>query len=203
MRYSERLKQFGYDPRTLGWSKNKEYIRYRILSEIGRFEDCSVLDVGCGFGDFLKYLKQHGINVRYSGVDLNPDLIAVARDKHPDGTFYVGDFEDEAFEKEYDWIVTSGIFNFKLEDNYEFIASVLGRMFQKSLKGFAADFLSSSADLQDPHLFYAEPEKIFSICKKFSRRIILRADYMPFENCIYCYKNDAFNERTVFSEYDQ
>jgi SAM-dependent methyltransferase len=202
-RYSERLKQFGETPKTLGWSKDKETIRFKILFQVGQFENCSVLDVGCGFGDFLKYLKQKNIDVKYTGVDLNADLIAIAQKHHPEANFCVLDFEDALFDHEYDWIVASGIFNYKLENNYQFITNVMKKMFELSLKGFAADFLNSYVDFRDPNLFYAEPEKIFGICKKFSRRIILRADYMPFENCIYCYKNDAFNERTVFSEYDE
>lgn len=202
-RYSERLKEYGYDPKTLGWSKNKEIIRFKVLSQIGQFENCSVLDVGCGFGDFLKYLKQKNINVEYTGVDLNADLITIAREQHPEVLFLVGDFEELYFEQKYDWIIASGLFNHRLENNYQFITNVLSKMYNLSRRGFAADFLNSYVDFRDQDLFYAEPETVFSICKKFSRRIILRADYMPFENCIYCYKNDAINERAVFSEFDK
>lgn len=203
MRYSERLKKFGFTPKTLGWSKNKETIRFKILSQIGRLDNCSVLDVGCGFGDLLKYLKQKNINVQYTGIDLNADLIAIAQEQHPEANFIIADFEDDIFDNKYDWIVSSGIFNHKLDNNYQFFTNVVRKMFEKSLKGFAADFLNSYVDFQEPNLFYAEPEKIFGICKKFSKRIILRADYMPFENCIYCYRNDAFDERTVFSEFNE
>lgn len=202
-RYSKRFKKYGYDPKTLGWSKNKENIRFKVLSQIGQFENCSILDVGCGFGDFLKYLKQQSINVNYTGVDLNADLITIAREQHPEAFFLVADFEEAYFDQKYDWVIASGIFNHKLENNYQFITNVLNKMYNISIHGFAADFLNSYVDFREPNLFYAEPEAVFSICKQLSRRILLRADYMPFENCIYCYKNDVINERTVFSEFDE
>ncbi|MDX8549484.1 methyltransferase domain-containing protein [Methanospirillum sp. J.3.6.1-F.2.7.3] len=202
IRYSNRFKEFGYSPKTLGWSKNKEIIRHKIMSQIGVLDNHSVLDVGCGFGDLLKYFKNENIHIQYTGIDLNPDLVAIARDHHPEANFVIADFEDGFFDNKYDWILSSGIFNHKLDDNYQFITNVMRKMFEKCLKGFAADFLTSYVDFKEPNLFYAEPERVFSICKKFSKRIILRADYMPFENCIYCFKNDKFNEKTVFSEFD-
>jgi SAM-dependent methyltransferase len=202
-RYSERLKKYGDSPQTLGWTKNKEAIRYKILSQIGQLENCSILDVGCGFGDFLKYLKRKDIPVKYTGIDLNPELIAIANKHHPEAIFHVMDFEDAIFDQKFDWIVSSGIFNYKLEDNYQFITNVLKKMSELCLKGFAVDFLNSYVDFREPNLFYTEPEIVFKICKKLSRRVLLRADYMPFENCIYCYKDDTFNDKTVFFQYSK
>jgi ubiquinone/menaquinone biosynthesis C-methylase UbiE len=46
-----------------------------------------VLDVGCGPGDITAYLAARGLDV--SGVDLSPQMISHARDRHPDLTFSI------------------------------------------------------------------------------------------------------------------
>ena len=56
-RYNNRLKEFGYDAKTLGWGggKNKQFERFKALTEIGIQEGDSVLDFGCGFADYFEY----------------------------------------------------------------------------------------------------------------------------------------------------
>ena len=56
-------------------------------------DDCAaidqgqVLDIGCGVGRVTSYLHDRELNV--SGIDLSPEMIAVARHAHPDLTFEV------------------------------------------------------------------------------------------------------------------
>ena len=51
-----------------------------------------VLDIGCGIGDTLAALRAFvGL-----GLDFSPAMIDVARDRHPDLEFQVGDAEDPA-----------------------------------------------------------------------------------------------------------
>ena len=55
-RYSENLQKYGYSPKTLEWFKNRQDIRFKALSEMGDLNNCSILDVGCGFGDLYGFL---------------------------------------------------------------------------------------------------------------------------------------------------
>jgi len=200
-RYNERLKEYGYNPKTLGWLKGKQEIRFQVLSEIGDLHNCSILDVGCGFGDLYGFLVNKGIKIRYTGVDINPHLLEIGKELYPSASFKVMDFDEEVLEKKIDWVFASGIFNFKLEDNESFIKNMLSKMFNISKKGVAVDFMSSYVDFQNEDAYHTKPEQIFSYCKQLSRRITLRHDYMPFEFCVYIYKNDQFNELTLFNDY--
>jgi SAM-dependent methyltransferase len=202
-RYNDRLKKYGYDPKTLGWVKGKQEVRFQVLSEIGNIDNSSIMDIGCGFGDLYGFLKNKGLNIRYTGVDLNSSLIDIAEKIYPEAKFCVLDCDEEEIEGSYDWIFASGVFNFRLEDNHSFIAGILNKMFRACNKGMAADFLSSYVDYQNEGAFHSRPEEIFSLGKSMSRRVALRHDYMPFEFCVYVYKDDRFNERTVFEEYDR
>ena len=85
-RYSKRLQKFGYDPRTLGWDSQKnQESRFKIATNSFDMKDLSVLDLGCGLGDFYTYLKNQFIPTSsYSGIDINPELIDFCKKKHID-----------------------------------------------------------------------------------------------------------------------
>ena len=52
----------------------EDEIRERMLDYVGRFAGASdVLDVGCGRGEFLELLRDHGITAR--GIDLNVEMV--------------------------------------------------------------------------------------------------------------------------------
>ena len=202
-RYNERLKKYGYDPKTLGWLKGKQDIRFYILTEIGIRNNDSILDVGCGFGDLFGFFNKKKMDIKYTGVDINPNLIDIGKKVYPSANFSVMDFEQEDIAKKFDWVLASGIFNFKLENNDEFIKNMLKKMFDISKKGVAVDFMSSYVDFQNEGAHHTKPEEVFSYSKTLSKRIVLRNDYFPFEFCLYLYKNDSFNEKTVFIEYSE
>ena len=76
-RYEDRLNKYGVSVKTMGWRNQKQqFLRFRILKEISEnLEGTSVLDIGCGFGDFYNYLKKNDINVKYTGFDISPKII--------------------------------------------------------------------------------------------------------------------------------
>lgn len=51
----------------------------------------SVLDVGCAAGGFCNIMRSFNPAVRYVGVDINPEFIAIARRDYPAGEFHVSD----------------------------------------------------------------------------------------------------------------
>ena len=57
------------------------------------------------------------------------------------------------------------------------------------------NFITDYVDFKNKDTFYTSPEKIFKIAKKFSKRILLRHDYLPFEFCIYVYTDDKINQK--------
>jgi len=64
----------------------------------------AVLDVACGTGEHARLLtERHGFNV--DGLDLDPGLLRVAREKHARGRFFEADMSDFAFEQRYDAIL--------------------------------------------------------------------------------------------------
>lgn len=64
-------------------------LRTRSYELLGDLTGRTVVDAGCGGGRAVAELAERG--VRAVGVDLDPEMIAVARERWPAGTFHVGD----------------------------------------------------------------------------------------------------------------
>jgi len=66
----------------------------------------SVLDAGCGTGRVAVELARRGLDVM--GVDLDPSMLAVARDKSPDLAWVEGDLSTVDLERSFDVVVMAG-----------------------------------------------------------------------------------------------
>jgi len=190
-RFSRRIEAHGVSIEALAsGNRDRQALRFKILSEVGIGPEDSVLDVGCGFADFYPYLQQVLGDVSYTGVDINPVMIEEASKLYPELRFIATDFQDTELPR-FDWVVSSSAFNLKLssEDNYEFAESVMKRMLSISTKGVAIDFLTSYVDFKGnpEEAFYYDPERIFRIAKSITKRVTLRHDYPLFDFCIYLY----------------
>ncbi len=69
--------------------------------------DQTILEIGCGNGDLLAFLKpEYGL-----GMDISPKMIALAQKIHPDQDFIQMDANDFHLEKKFDFIVISDTVN--------------------------------------------------------------------------------------------
>ncbi len=160
----------------------------RCLLDLGISSGSSVLDVGCGLGGLYGHMVANGLECRYTGYDINPGLVERASVRHPSAAFEVRDILEEDFPT-FDFIVSSSSFNLALqhEDNYSFIARMLKTMYDHAASGVAVDLMTSYVDFRRPDAFYYEPEAVFSIAKKITKRVTLRHDLPLFQFCVYLY----------------
>lgn len=206
--YETRFSEYGYDPRTLGWYKGKQKMRFSILTERFDLSDKSILDIGCGFGDLNCFLKDRCTSYAYTGVDCVESLIAEAEKRHhnENAEFHLGNFLELEL-GEFDYIVASGIFNFKLdnEDNYEYTKKVMEKCWRTSRHGVALDFLSDKVDfIKYEQTFHSNPSVILDFAFGLTRNVVLRNDYAPFEFSVIMFHDERFSpEDTIFSRYKE
>jgi ubiquinone/menaquinone biosynthesis C-methylase UbiE len=190
-RYKSRLLQYGPGIKALAsGTEERRAIRFDILTDIGIKDGVSVLDVGCGLADYYEHLRKKGVNVRYTGVDIVPELIQAARVAHPDLDLQVRDLQEDPFsDSSFDYVVCSQVFNlhFGCGKNDALVRDLMGIMFRTARHGVAIDLLTSYVDFKQEQLYYFQPEEIFSYAKHLTRRVTLRHDYPLFEFCIYLY----------------
>ena len=191
-RYSDRLIKYGKTTKSLGWSggKNSQKLRFESICDIGLKENQTLLDIGCGFGDLYKYLNTNFKNIAYKGLDINDELIKIGRSYHINIDLENIDIIEDKFEYKYDWVVGSGLFNYRLvnQNNFEYIKKMTKRMFEISNKGIAIDFMHHYVDYISNESFYIDPNQMIHYFRTMSDKIILKMDYLKFECMFFIYK---------------
>ena len=99
---------------------NKFAIEYgQIFSVEGAFFDAieflsselkdqaSILELGCGPGNFLNHLVKRRPNIQIEGIDLAHNMIEIAKSKLPNATFQICDVRNYEFDKKFDAIILS------------------------------------------------------------------------------------------------
>ena len=201
-RYNTRLNTYGYHPKTLGWDKERHFLRYHVLLDEWLYDNDSLLDFGCGFGDLYNYIKIKKLKIQYSGIDINDSLVKEGIRNHKGINLKTMDYLKTATAKKYEYIVASGVHNFKIDDNWNFIKKTFEIFNKTSLKGFAMNFISDKCDTFTDHIYHTNPERILELAYKYSNRVILRNDYMPFEFTIFVNKKIDFDQnKTVYQEF--
>lgn len=206
-KYRKAYANYGYSPKSLGWDKGRQEIRFDMLLSFFECEGKSILDIGCGFGDLNRVLSKNcGMHYEYTGVDLVCELIDEGRRLYNQSnvSFLNVDFLEYSFEEKFDIIIASGIFNHKFDsgENDLFVDRVFEKAWEICNEGFAFDFLSDRVDYRYSHTYHNSPERILGLAYNFSRNISLRNDYMPFEFCLYVGKDASFDkEDVVFNSY--
>ena len=185
-RHRDSLKRHGYHPNALYWSSREiQEIRFRVLAKIGIESGDSVLDVGCGFGDFKDWMKGQGRDISYTGVDLSPDLIHVAREKYPETALFCGELGDFDYASaSFDWVVLSGALNEQLHDDGVYARRMIASMFNLCRKGVAFNLLDARhLNAHDLQSFY--PKEITNYCSSLSLNIKVIDDYLDNDFTIY------------------
>ncbi|MFQ1824215.1 class I SAM-dependent methyltransferase [Aeromonas veronii] len=207
-RYRTRFAEHGYSPKTLGWDKGKQDVRYETLFKGFELKGKRVLDIGCGFGDANIYLKSLGVDYYYMGIDLVDVLVAKGKEMYAQDVhinFVLGDFLTYQFDEEFDIIVASGVFNFKMEGddtNQQFIRDVIGKAFSICREGISFDFLSNKVDYELAHTFHSDPCDILNLFYSYTKCVVLNNDVMPFEFTVKGYKDQSFSAiDTLFLRY--
>jgi SAM-dependent methyltransferase len=199
-RYRRRWKEFGYDSRTLGWNKDCQWVRFEAALEGLWPEDIeSVLDVGCGFGDLLGFLRERGWRGRYTGVDIVGDLLAAARQVYAEDSaaqFLEGEVGEFGPEVKSSLVVALGVFNHRVEQgNSPFVHETFEAMWRASDRVVVCDFLSTSSDpwFRRERLYYADPAELYRLGAQYSKRVMIHHGYMPFEFQLKVWHDDSFD----------
>jgi SAM-dependent methyltransferase len=187
--YSDKLLQHGPTPAGVDWnSADSQDLRFEQLMKItSGAQDFSLLDLGCGYGSLLTFLKKKATYSSYWGYDVAPAMVSKARELHEADNHctFVSHLEEVP---QVDYTVASGVFNVKQEapatEWRDYILETLRRMAGLSKRGFAFNLLTSYSDpdRMREYLYYGNPCFFFDFCKtQISRQVALLHDYGLYE----------------------
>jgi SAM-dependent methyltransferase len=187
--YASKLAAHGPTPQGVDWNGVASHeLRHRqFLRLLDGIPDASLLDLGCGFGDFFRFLRAEGHRGRYIGYDIAPDMIAEALRLHGQGAdrqWRVGAEPEEGA----DFAIASGILNVKGDAQVEvwerYVLETIDILARVGRRGFAFNVLSLSSDPERraANLYYADASKMLSYCLgRYGRSVALLQDYGLYE----------------------
>ena len=193
-RYQRRIAEHGPTFASLNsGSEEKQNLRHSVHATALRGAKPSILEIGCGLGDFYKYLVGRQIECVYHGYDIVPEYIAECRRTHPQAKFEVRNIFLDGIEGAYDTVVMSQVLNnrYLKSDNMQVMQRALQLAFQHTRISVSVDMLSTYVDFRNPDLFYYSPEEIFRVAKTIATRVLIRHDYRAFEFSVQLFHQEA------------
>ena len=173
------------DTRYVSWlTENNQHLRFFQLIDNNDFSFSSVLDVGCGVGDFWEYLNKNHFNLKdYKGIDILDEMIDGAKSKfnNIEDKFECIDVFD--YFDSHDYCVSNGTISVRIfkddEEQKSYGYNFLDKLHGLSNKAFAINFLSDYTDerVKTNQLFYYAPELMYTYCKMNYGNVKLISDY--------------------------
>jgi SAM-dependent methyltransferase len=197
--YEEKVRRYGFDHRGLGFrTKSSQDKRFAALLELGELDGARLLDVGCGFGDFLEFLQERGVTPVYTGIDICKPMIDRCRERFDgdDAMFRVADVMEFNPLDDYDYVVASGLFGLDTEGARDRIRPTLERMFSWASNGMAANFLSTRSPVPAEGRIYVEPWKALEAGLALTPAARLNHSYLPNDFTLYLYREPAWQRES-------
>ena len=190
--YNDLARRYGHDVRSLDWaSRESQEQRFRVLAAVGDLNGRSVLDVGCGLGDFAAWCARQSIAPDYTGIDLTPRMVELARECLPAQAFRASDLFALPLPPDgqaWDYVVASGIFAKRQENPEGYLRDAVARMFALCSTATAFNVLSTWAPSSEGSEFHADPVRTLEYCRSLTPWAVLRHDYHPRDFTVYLYK---------------
>ena len=196
--YAEKFSTHGPSSEGVDWGadESRMLLRYDKMLAVADWaagNRPSLLDVGCGYGGLQSYAIGKKIDLDYTGIDVAGNMVEWASANLRSGTFIHGDILDHKFEREFDYVVCSGILTQKLEtaglDMDRFAAQLIRRMFSLCRIGAAFNVMTTKVNYFADNLYYRNPAELFSWClTEISPHLKLDHSYPLYEYTIYLYR---------------
>ncbi|MBO8087517.1 MAG: class I SAM-dependent methyltransferase [Marichromatium sp.] len=173
--YDDALKTHGTNAEGVQWiSEETQRVRFRVLRELLPEDLSSVelADAGCGFGDFLVYLREHDqAPGRYLGLDVMAPMIETARARTGCEIRQCDVLQDPL--PEADYYVCSGAMNILTWDETQ---SFIRNCLAASRRGFVFNLLKG----RDTSLIYncRRPTEIQQLADTLNATMRVREGYL-------------------------
>lgn len=166
------------DYQILDWeSKTTQEARFKVFVDNFNLDikNKSVLDIGCGLGNFAEYLDKLGEKIIYTGIDILEDMVILSakkKFKHINANFFHKDIfsEDSTSnyfsDKKYNNVYSSGMFNLNMDCNIDFLNKAIEKFFELAIDGICFNLLDKkSENIFGPKYFYYDKEDILDKIK--------------------------------------
>jgi len=201
--YASFVDKYGHNFRALNHKSAKQQERvYSLLAAIEPISvNSSMLDVGCGLGYLCDFMRSHGWQGAYLGIDICPEMISSAQSRLPNEHFKCLDILTDKPTEQFDYVFCGATIQHKrkFDDATIYYRQMVSYMFRLAKKGLAFDVFSDRVDFREDVNLYVSPMELLQFCYTFTTRIIIRNDYSPFQIMVYMYKEESRDDFNCYS----
>lgn len=192
--WDERARSGDTDCYKVDSSKRTQLMRFLAFAQTSRLEGASILDIGCGTGDFFEFLKQQCISADYTGFDISPVMIERCIERFPDGNFVSGDFLTWVPERSFDYTIAIAIHNnVRVDDAREILEATLLKQFELAEKGAHMSVLSSQYSDFSQSMKSWDPKDILTMAMEITPYVVFRHDYLLHDFSLTLFKQPTID----------
>jgi len=178
-------------------------MRYESFVRDNVLDGCSILDVGCGAGDFYYHLLRRNSDVMYTGTDISENMINTCRSRFPGQTFMHMDINDMAESESYDYVVSFGIHNIKIDSGWDILKAYTRRQFELCAKAAHMSILTDRYDKFAQHIQSWNAETVLAMALEITPYVVLRHDYLPNDFSVTLYREPLIDTQAeLMLDYD-
>ncbi len=194
--YQRAFKKHKGSIRSLMWSSYASaVIRYREITKDIDFNNKTILDVGCGFGNIIPFIAAKSTGFQYTGIDLTKEFVEEAEKRYPDYEFVTGNYFKKPLPGKFDIILCSGALNGNYGKGTAEIRKRAIRMLFNHCKVAIAFNMAGGifpVNKENSIICYANSMEILKYCATLSKRLILRNHYHDKDFTIVAFR-DSLN----------
>ena len=174
--YLSAINLYGLDAKGVNWkSKESQYTRFEIICKLlpNNLNNFSIVDAGCGFGDFYNYLNEkNNLPKKYVGIDILDKMCKIARKRTLAKIITANICKDKLVEA--DFYICSGAMNILSDfETHLFIRN----SYKYSKIGFIFNILYG--DKKSETYNYMTKDKLKLLAKSLDvKRVIIEDDYI-------------------------
>lgn len=180
--YKDSFQNYGTTAQGVHWdSEFTQFKRFEILTDFIKndLKNSSLIDVGCGYGAYLSYLKRENLNPNiYLGIDCETFIIDITSKRFDQNVFMKCNILKDKIPNA-DYLVCSGALN--ILNQIDFL-SAIKNCYLASNKGFIFNFLTPQS------IHTLSFDIIYGFCKDLTNKITMIEDYLPNDCTIFLEK---------------
>ena len=163
----------------------------------------SILDVGCGLGHLCEYYRKLGWSGRYTGIDINSQMIEAAKKRLPKEEFLCADLLQDSFSKKYDYVFCISTIQHKPKyaDGSAYLKKMIAAMFSITEKVLVFDAFTNRVEFMNDDNLYIDPVELLHFGLTLTNRLTLKHDYRPYQYMMRLYKDTSKNEQNTFAQW--
>ncbi len=155
----------------------------------------SILDVGCGVGDFYAHLERRQIASGYFGADLSVKMVERCRERFPAGRFEAVNILDWTPPEPFDYTVAFAIHNVRIDGGDKILREVTRRQFDLCRRAAHISLLTDRFPGFASHIQPWSPEEILTLALSITPYVTLRHDYLPNDFSVTLYRQPLIDVR--------